>query len=197
MKHQLIVIKAFKICFIVFLCTALVCCKKDKQEENDIPAVDEVFDHNYVGFLSINFTNQIPEFSVEETMEVEINTFGLVNINSGTLDYYGETLVSDDSKIERSGQWTMDPTGILMTEGGVNYVKVDAHITINYDNQKVYAKNNQGQWQLVAEIPFSGTPNSDLNFNMDDAIFNNEGAVVQAQSELGSIIWHLILAVEK
>ena len=196
MNSKAILYQSIKTVALIFMCLTLTTCKKDK-EENDIPAVDEVLDNNYSGSLSVNFSNQIPEFSVEETMAVEIDKFGLVHIDSGTLDYYGETLVSDDSKIERSGQWTLNPTGILMTEGGVNYVKVDAGITINYDNQKVYAKNNQGQWQLVAEIPYSGTPNSDLNFNMDDAIFNSDGAVNQAQSQIGEIIWHLLLVVAK
>lgn len=196
MKKQVIIFSVFKIVILVFLTLAMLSCKKDKEEDNDIPVIDEVLSNDYSGSLSVNFTNQLPEFSVEETMAVEINKFGLVSINSGTLDYYGETMVSDDSKIERSGQWTMEPTGILMTEGGVNYVKVDAHITINFDNQKVYAKNNQGEWELVAEIPYSGNPNSDLNFNFNDAILNNEGSVVQAQGELGSIVWHLLLVIQ-
>ncbi len=196
MKNRSNTIMIAKICFLIFLCTALVSCKKEKEEENEIPAADEVLDNNYSGSLSVNFTNQLPEFSVEETMAVSIDKFGLVTIDNGTLDYYGETLVSDDSKIERSGQWSMAPTGILMTEGGQNYLKVDAHITINYDNQKVYAKNNQGEWQLVAEIPYSGTPSSILNFDFEGAYLNEEGSVVQVQSELGSIIWRLLLVVQ-
>lgn len=193
MKKDKRIYSVFKIITIMFLCLAVFGC--NKKEVNEDLVIDEVLNNNYSGYLSVNFTNQMPQFAVEETMGVSINEFGLVNIDNGVLDYFGETMFSDDSKIERSGQWEISPTGILITEGGIDYVKIDAGIAVIYDIQKVYAKDNNDEWILVSEIPFSGEPNSDLNFGLDDAIL--EGATSGTQNQLGSIEWNLLLTVLK
>jgi hypothetical protein len=101
--------------------------------------------------------------------------------------------VSDDSKIERNGQWTLEPLGHIIVEGGVAYIKIDALINIDYDETKVYAKDNNNNWILVTEYAFSGMPNSDLGFNFSDAV--NGGTTSNVVDQFGNIEWTLILYI--
>jgi hypothetical protein len=162
----------------------------DEPEDPEIP--DNWLEHSYEGTLTVNFTNTYPEWDVSTTMDVHIDKeTGLVTFSGATLNYSGETLVSADSKIIRSGNWNIDPTGTMMNDEGVTWIEVDAHVVINSDVQKIYAKTNDGTWKLMNETDFASTPNSDLAFDVDDAVIS--GSVVSASSDLGSITWTLRL----
>ena len=193
MKNKQILIKSAKILAFTMLCIVVLSCKK-KEVNEDLVIDDNSFQHNYTGSLIVNFTNTMPEFGAVESMDVEIDTLGFVTIESGTLEYSGITLVSDDSKLERNGKWNLAPTGHIVVEGGITYVKINAGINIDFDETKVYAKDNYGTWILVSEFAVAGTPNSDLGaFNFNDAV--NGGTTNGVEDQFGNIEWTLILYI--
>jgi hypothetical protein len=68
---------------------------------------------------------------------------------------------------------------------------VDAHVTVQNDVQRIYAKDNDGNWVLVNETPFNETPYSVVSFDFDDAETN--GSYQSLVLPTGSIIWRLTL----
>jgi len=192
MKNKQILIKSAKILAFTMLCIVVLSCKKKVNE--DLVIDDNSFQHNYTGSLIVNFTNAMPEFSAVESMGVVIDTLGFVTIENCTLEYSGITLVSEDSKIERNGKWNIVPTGHIVVEGGITYVKINAGINIDFDETMVYAKDNYGTWILVSEFAVAGTPNSDLGaFNFNEAA--NGGTTSGAEDQFGNIDWTLRLYV--
>ncbi|MFO7884915.1 MAG: hypothetical protein R6U68_08845 [Desulfobacteraceae bacterium] len=145
----------------------------------------------YKGTLSVSFTNAYPEWSVSETMEVMIEK-GYVSIEDGTLNYSGETLVSDDSKIARSGAWQMFPTGEIITIEDQTRVDVDAHIDVIDDTTEVYAKTKSGQWIMIKSFSVFKQPCSQVSFPFEEAL-DGGGAVTGVDVESGSIVWTLSL----
>lgn len=178
-----------RISLIFFVFILFQGCEKKESEM----APENWLDRSYYGTLTVRYTNVYPQWDVSTQMDVEIDKeTGLVNISTATLNYSGETLVSADSKIERSGSWGIFPIGRL--EGSLDNptVFVDAGIILQNDVQTIYAKNTEGQWIVVNTTDFSGEePESELGFNFDDAILT--GSVISAQGAGGSIIWTLRL----
>ena len=181
---------------VLFLPVTLLCmglsCSKNEKEDDMVP--DQIQEHSYIGTLTVKNTNTYPEW--DETAQVDVTIdkeMGLVTFGHTTLTYSGETIINNDAKIERSGSWTIDPTGRLEQDGDVVYVQVDAGVSVVNDIQKIYAKNNQGNWQLVNQTSFDSTPNSDLSFKLDDAVIN--GSVISADSGIASLTWTLRLSV--
>ena len=177
---------------IILLASLLVfSCKKDK--DKPIPVPDPVLESSYDGTLVVQFINTIPPWNETSIgMEVFIDgEFGVVDIADGSLAYTGDTIINNDSRIERTGFWNMYPLGSLRTEGGIDYLDVNAQIIVVGDVQHVYAKDNNDNWVLVSTFNFTGSPNSDLAFVLQDAI--NTSSVVSASTGTGSITWTLSL----
>ena len=176
---------------IIIACLFLISCDKKDQED---PTPDNWLDNSYKGSLTVRYMNVYPAWDVSTTMDVEIDKVtGLVTISNATLNYSGETLVSADSKIQRSGSWSINPTSELRDKPDNPNIYVDAGIIIQNDVQNIYAKDNSGNWQLVNSTDFSGqTPESELSFNLNDATIN--GSTITASGAGGSIIWTLILS---
>ena len=193
MKNHL-KLKQLYILSLLLLITGLVLpgCKKD--DSNDM-VPDNWLDNSYKGSLTVRYMNVYPAWDVSTTMDVEIDKVtGLVTISNATLNYSGETLVSADSKIQRSGSWSINPTSELRDKPDNPNIYVDAGIIIQNDVQNIYAKDNSGNWQLVNSTDFSGeTPESELSFNLNDAVIG--GSTITASGAGGSIIWTLILVV--
>ena len=193
MKNHL-KLKQLYILSLLLLITGLVLpgCKKD--DSNDM-VPDNWLDNSYKGSLTVRYMNVYPAWDVSTTMDVEIDKVtGLVTISNATLNYSGETLVSADSKIQRSGSWSINPTSELRDKPDNPNIYVDAGIIIQNDVQNIYAKDNSGNWQLVNSTDFSGeTPESELSFNLNDAVIG--GSTITASGAGGSITWTLILVV--
>ena len=111
------------------------CSKK----END----DPVFETGYSGLLEVVYTNTYPVWTTETSVEVNISPSGKVVIEPGTLSYSGE-LITEDSKITRSGTWQMAPEGEVLNKAGATYITVDPGITVINDVTRIYAKDNSG-----------------------------------------------------
>jgi len=131
--------KNFKTLLLLTLfCITLFSCKK------------QALTNSYIGELHLDYTNTYPEWSVSESMNVKINKDALITIESGTVTYSGETLISDDSKIERSGHWNMSPNG-QFADGSKENIEIDAVISVLNDITKIYAKDDSGNWILVQQ----------------------------------------------
>ena len=178
------------IILILSSCMILTNCK-EKEESNMIP--DPVLENDYVGSLHIEYTNAFPQWSVSTSMMVHIDKdLGIIDIDNCTLSYSGETIINDDSKIVRSGQWEIIPVGTLMQDAGRNYIDINANVIVQNDVQRIYAKDNNNNWVLVSEVPFNETPYSILSFDFDDAVIM--GSVAGVANEYGSITWTLTLS---
>jgi len=178
------------ICIILlslFLITA-VSCKKE-EDPNIIP--DPLLDNNYRGSLYVKWTNTLPPWSATTSMDVFIDKqLGVITIDAGTLSYSGDTIIGDDSRLERSGQWSMNPTGILMGTVGNLTIDIDTDVVVQNDVQRIYAKVD-GEWVLVNETPFNETPYSEFTFDFNEAILN--GSTISVSVGTGSILWRLTL----
>jgi hypothetical protein len=174
---------------VLFACLIFTSCEKDNNDQTP----DNWLDNSYKGSLTVRYTNVYPAWDVSTTMDVDIDKVtGLVTISSATLSYSGETLVSADSKIQRSGSWSINPTSELRDKPDNPNIYVDAGIIIQNDVQNIYAKDNSGNWILVNSTDFSGeTPESELSFNLNDAVIS--GSTVSASGAGGSIVWTMIL----
>ena len=171
--------KNFKTLLLLSLfCIILFSCKK------------QALTTNYEGTLRLNYTNTYPKWSVTESMNVKINKDALITIESGIVTYSGETLISEDSKIERSGQWNMSPKG-QFEDGSKENIEIDAVVSVLNDITKIYAKDDSGNWILVQETENTESPDSDLSFNIDDAQINESVCGITVQT--GSIVWTLTL----
>jgi len=115
---------------------------------------------------------------------------GVITIDAGTLSYSGDTIIGDDSRLERSGQWSMNPTGILMGTVGNLTIDIDTDVVVQNDVQRIYAKVD-GEWVLVNETPFNETPYSEFTFDFNEAILN--GSTISVSVGTGSILWRLTL----
>ncbi len=173
---------------LVILIMFIGCAKK----ENDM-APENWLERSYYGTLMVRYTSVYPEWDVTAQMDVVIDKeLGAVTVSDATLSYSGETVIDADSKIERSGSWEMYPIGRLEGTLDDRYVFIDAGVNVMNDVQNIYTKDNQGNWQLVNTLDFSGAePNADLTFDFDDAIIS--GAVINATSNAGSLTWTLLL----
>ena len=177
----------FLLLLITFLCMNLSCKK------NDDMVPDQILKNSYSGTLTVRNTNTYPEWDKTAQVGVTIDKDGLVTFGNTSLTYSGDTIINDDSKIERSGSWTIDPTGILEQDNDIVYIQVDAGVSVVNDVQKIYAKDNDGNWQLVNETNFDSTPNSDLSFVFNDAETGG-GSIISADSGTASLTWTLVLA---
>ena len=110
---------------------------------------------------------------------------GIIDIDNCILSYSGETIINDDSKIERIGQWKIAPEGIIMEDAGRTHIDINANVIVQNDVQRIYAKDNDGNWVLVSEVPFNETPYSILSFDFDDEVIM--GSVAGVSNEYGSI----------
>jgi hypothetical protein len=185
----------FNLLLLMFILLTMAACEKKSNDIDIEMAPDNWLKNSYTGTLTVRNTNVYPEWDVSTNMNVEIEKeLGTVTISSATLNYSGETIISESSKIERSGSWSLNPIGRLEGNTDNPSVYVDAAIVVQNDVQNIYAKNNSGNWQLVNSLDFSGeTPASDLSFNLNEAI--TSGATISASGDGGSITWTLILVV--
>ena len=173
--------------FVTLLCINISC----KKDIDMVP--DQLLSNSYVGTLTVRSFNSYPEWDKTASINVNIDKeTGLVIFGNTTLTYSGETIIEDDSKIERSGSWTIYPTGILMGEKQI-YVEVDAGVSVVNDVQKLYDKDDQGNWVLVIVTNLDSEPNSDLNFVLDDAVVS--GSIISADAGSASLTWILKLDV--
>ena len=187
MKKNNLLLSLLSLVFLSFL--IIQSCKK-KEEPNMIP--DPVLTNDYQGQLFVRYTSTLPPWDVSTTMDVHIDKeFGLVTIDGGSLSYSGDTVIDNNSRLVRSGQWGMNPTGILMEDASRKYIDVDAQVTVQNDVQRIYAKDNEGNWQLVNETPFNETPYSVVSFDFDEAVLN--GSYQSLVVATGSIVWRLTL----
>ena len=180
--------------FMLLLTTCMLFTACEKEEDPPDMTLEDWDEHNFSGTLTVYYTNVYPEWNVSEQMTVSIDgPLAIITISGTTLSYSGETLVSDDSKITRSGSWLIEPVSHFEGDPDDPDIFVDANITIQNDVQRIYAKDDHGNWIQVNEVDFSGlTPDSDLTFRFADALWAN-GSVVSVSTATGSITWRLDL----
>jgi hypothetical protein len=159
-------------------------CNKDDDSDNF------VLEHNYAGTLTVTYTNVYPPWALTKNMDVHIErVYGTVTISSAVLNYSGDTIIDDDGKIVRSGQWQINPAGTVSSDE--EYLAINAHIIVMNDITRIYAKNDDGIWILVSETNINESPNSDLTFNIHEACTG--GADLGYLPPTGGILWRLEL----
>ena len=152
--------------------------------------IEEILGNNYLGELQLQYSNTFPEFDETTSMEVEINKYGGVFIEAGSLVYSGESEIPEQSKIKREGTLDLQPLGEIV-------VGTDVIVSINentaYDEQyKYWVWDDQIlDWDLRVEENPTGLWNGGLAFNLDDAVLF--GDTVGEQNAQGAVLWTLTL----
>lgn len=120
------------------------------EEENNEPEIpDNWLEHSYLGTLTVQYTNTYPEWNESAVMDVDIDKqTGLINFSGTILSFSGETLISVDSKITRSGSWNINPLGLLINDEGTVYVQVDAQVVVNSEYRSYMLKPVTGNGNL-------------------------------------------------
>lgn len=190
MKKNDFLLSLMFLMFLMFLSFLVILGCNKKEEPNMVP--DPILTNDYQGQLFVQSTNMLPPWNVSTTMDVFIDKeLGAVTIDGGTLSYSGDTIINDDSRLVRSGEWAMYPIGTLMEDAGRKYMDVDAQVNVQNDVLSVYAKDDNGNWVLMYETPFNETPYSVVSFDFDEAVLN--GSYQSLVVATGSIIWRLTL----
>ena len=168
---------------------SLSCSKESEEDENTLD-----LSTSYEGIMRISISSTLPPFDASTQVKVTIDKeLEMILFETGSLSFSGDTTIRDDSKIIRTGNWTIAPSGDMEKVGDDVHINVDVGITVTSDVQKIYAKDhNSGQWVLAYEIDYSSTPNSDIFFSLEDAEIN--GSIVQTGAATGSISFSLFLS---
>ncbi len=160
-------------------------CKKDDDENKD------VFENNYSGEFFTDFDNEVPPWSVRSNfMEVDVKQNGDVTIADGTLFYSGDTIIQDQSKIERYGEIQFSPVAWHEMINGKLHIVVDPSMTVT-DHQKYYVKNSAGDWTIYNEMDNTVSINDELIFPLTDAV--DAEATVESTDQFGSFKYTLKL----
>ncbi len=164
-------------------------CKKETDTDEDLGLTT-----NYTGWLDISFTSTLPPFDAFERIPATLDKdLEVILFEAGSLSYSGDTIIEDDSKIERIGSWSIQPVGFLEKAGDDVQIDASIGITVVSDIMKVYAKDqSSGNWILVNETDMGpAVPNSDVTFSLNEAETN--GSVIQVSTSSGSISFSLYL----
>ncbi|MDT8308940.1 MAG: hypothetical protein RQ866_05380 [Bacteroidales bacterium] len=160
-------------------------CKKDDDENKD------VFENNYSGEFFTDFDNEVPPWSVRSNfMEVNVKKNGDVSIADGTLFYSGDTIIQDQSKIERYGEIEFSPVAWHEMINGKLHIVVDPAMTVT-DHQKYYVKDSGGNWTIYNEMDNTVSINDELIFPLTDAV--DTEATVESTDQFGSFKFTLKL----
>jgi len=167
----------------------LVSCDKDDDPEDE-PAW--VLDGNYEGELLVEFINTTPPWNESTTMDVQVAGFdGKITITTATLNYSGDS-INTTTKIERSGQWNITPTGTLVKQGANYNIEMDAQTVVQNDIQSTYSKDMDGNWVPAGDDEFfDEAPNPGLVFSLEDAAASS--SVVEETLSTGMVRWTLTL----
>ena len=165
-------------------------CNKDDDSDEE---PTWVLNGNYEGELLVEFINTMPPWNESTSMDIQIAGLdGKITITTATLNYSGDS-VNTTTKIERSGQWNITPTGTLVKQGTTFNIEVDAQTVVQNDVQSIYTKDMDGNWVLESEDNFDEAPNSNLVFSLEDAAASV--SVVEETLSTGMVRWTLTLPI--
>jgi hypothetical protein len=150
-----------------------------------------LFANTLVGDLSLFFSNSYPEFESSTSVGVQVNIFGVMIFDQGTLTYFGED-DNGQSKIQRDGELTLAPNGKAVDNNGVIYFQVDENTTVN-ENMKLWVWDGS-TWQLYVDETITEQWNGGLAFDYLESI--SGGAVVEVVTQNGTVRWTLVLQEE-
>lgn len=168
-----------------FFCLGLlgVVCAPSEPEQT------QVLDTEYTGTLDLLLTMDTPPIQATTQMSVDVDRYGNMTIGTGTLSYDGEVTVENESRLRRTGQVTLSPTGSWFDNAGIDQLKV----TENGTGQEQYRQwiFDGSDWQLWIDeiIPITWT--GGLAFVLDDALIM--GSVVESTTTAGTARWTLHL----
>jgi len=156
-----------------------------------VSVISSILDYNYTGTLYLRFTNTFPEFDESTQVAVEIDKYGGVTFETGTLSYEGDDH-DEQVRIKRSGTLTLAPYGNVFHANGDIIIEVDENTSFNERFQQWVWDKQTSTWIPVIDENFSGTWNGGLGFYLKDAV--TEGSTVSVTTGQDSVIWTLTLA---
>lgn len=157
-----------------------------------VSVIGSILDNNYTGTLHLRFTNTFPAFDESTQVAVEIDKYGGVTFETGTLSYEGEDAIDGQSKLRRSGTLTLAPYGNVFHANGDIIIEVDENTSFNERFQQWAWDKQTFTWIPVMDENFSGTWNGGLGFYLGDAA--TTGSTVGVTNAQGSVIWTLTLS---
>lgn len=168
---------------VILISLMLTACSKEDQP---------LFAKGYVGFLTVEYINTYPPWAVSTKMEINMTENGKIAVMTEALSYSGE-LTMEDSRIIRSGTWLLRPEGYFVNSNQT--IVINPNIEVSNDVTEIWAKDNNGNWVKVSEVPYSGLAGGPVTFDFLEVTTNpNPAAYVQSVIEgTGSITWTLLL----
>lgn len=150
------------------------------------PEIDPL-SNNYVGTLQLDFTQTLPEINETVRMDVQLNRDGSLVVTPGTLSYDGESAM-DESRIRRTGQVALAPTGNWFDSNGEDWIEIVEHGS-GQERMQQWVFDGV-EWQQVVDVTVPIAWAGGLAFQLNEAVF---GAVVESSSTMGTVRWTLTL----
>lgn len=186
----------FSFLLMVTIALLLSACSKDKKtEDNNTEGTS--LKCNFDGFLDVKYTNVYPPWDVSTRLDVRLDKdMFTILFETGSLSYSGDTIIGDDSKIERSGSWELEPVGFLKVSGDDILIETDGGVNVVNDIQRIYAKDqNTGNWLLVNETDLSSNPDATLCFSLNEATTGGSKNGISTGTGSISFTLHLLEAL--
>jgi len=147
-----------------------------------------VLDREYVGFLDLKFTGDVPPIDTLVRMEVHLDRYGTMAIAAATLSYDGDQ-TENDVRLRRSGTVALAPAGHWFDNNGVDQIEVNEHGT---GEDRIQQWGFDGvSWQLFIDQTTPVTWNGGQAFKLDDAVLN--GSVIEVDAGVYRVRWTLTL----
>lgn len=155
---------------------------------------EDIFEEDYNGLLTVEYINTFPDWITSTDMEISILRTGKVVISTSIISYSGEyVLEGGDSKITRSGNWSLAPEGRIEKGGGQTYIVIDPEINVQDDITTIYARDNSGNWVKLYDAIYNGPSGGPVTFSFEQAVLSPGATETGVSDGTGEITWTLSL----
>lgn len=155
---------------------------------------EDIFEEDYNGLLTVEYINTFPDWTASTNMEISILKTGKVVIEAGNISYSGEyVLEGGDSKITRSGNWSLAPEGRIEKGGGQTYIVIDPVINVQDDITTIYARDNSGNWVKFYDAIYNGPSGGAVTFSFEQAVLSPGATETGVSDGTGEVTWTLFL----
>lgn len=178
-----------KIILILLSASVVIFCFDGCKDKDDDPDPNPtLLEHFYEGDLVIFYSNAFPEFEATTSISVEVNRYGDMTFEQGTLFYSG-TSDNGQAKLQREGELTIAPYGETIKNGDEIMFEVDEN-TVVVETYKMWVWDGQ-QWIIQVDESITDTWNNGLSFTLAEAV--EEGSENIISNANGTLRWTFYL----
>lgn len=188
MKHT--IHQVLQLSVVMLFGLSFTTCSKDEKKDNNIN--DPItLSADYSGEFFVDFANQFPPWSERSgIMQVTVSKTGVVAITPDSLIYSGDTIIANQSMIERLGKIEITPVASVKHVNGEIHVLIDP-VMLVMDHQIYYVWDNVSNWVVYNEIYDTVLLHDELPFSLSEATANE--ATLESTDIMGSFKYTLRL----